>query len=76
VYSTLPRGVVDLHGAAAITNALLHYVAPLLAVIGWLLLVPRPRITENTLVGVGALFMWLDHRRPAAPSAVSVTARP
>jgi hypothetical protein len=127
VYSTLLRGVVDLHGAAAITNALLHYVAPLLAVIGWLLFGPRPRITENTLivslvwpalyvaytlahgaaskwypypfvdvvkhgyvdvlrngvglnvllVGVGSLFMRLDHRLPATPApAVSVTARP
>jgi len=126
VYSTLLRGVVELRGAAAITNALLHYAAPLLAVIGWLLFGPRPRIAENTLVvslvwpalyvaytfahgaisdwypypfvdvvkhgyvdvlrngvglnlllvGVGALFMWLDHRLPAAPPAVSVTARP
>jgi hypothetical protein len=114
VYSTLLRGVVDLHGASAITNALVHYVAPLMAVIGWLLFGPRPRITENTLllsliwpalyiaytfahgaashwypypfvdvvklgyvtvlrngvglnlllVGVGALFMWCDHRLP------------
>lgn len=114
VYTTLLRGVVDLHGASAITNALVHYVAPLLAVIGWLVFGPRPRITENTLlisliwpalyviytlahgaatdwypypfvdvikhgyattlrngvglivllVGVGALFMWLDHRLP------------
>jgi hypothetical protein len=118
VYSTLLRGVVDLHGAAAVTNALLHYVAPLMAVIGWFLFGPRPRIDENTLiysmifpalyvvytlahgaatkwypypfidvhklgyvtgalrngiglnvllVGVGALFMWIDHRLP--PSA-------
>jgi hypothetical protein len=117
VYSTLLRGVVELHGAAAITNALLHYAAPLLAVIGWLRFGPRPRITENTLVvalvwpalyvaytfahgaaskwypypfvdvvkhgyvdvlrngvglnlllvGVGALFMWLDHRLRATP---------
>jgi len=117
VYTTLLRGVVDLHGASAVTNALVHYVSPLMAVIGWLLFGPRPRITENTLVisliwpalyviytfahgaashwypypfvnvvtlgyttairngiglnlllvGVGALFMWLDHRLPAAP---------
>ncbi|MGX7682037.1 Pr6Pr family membrane protein [Jatrophihabitans sp. DSM 45814] len=50
VYSTLLRGVVDLHGAAAVTNALLHYAAPLMAAIGWLLFGPRPRIDENTLV--------------------------
>jgi hypothetical protein len=118
VYSTLLRGVVELHGAAAVTNALLHYVAPLAALIGWLLFGPRPRIDENTLVlsliwpalyvaytlahgavskwypyhfidvnklgyvtvlrngvglcvllvGIGALFMWLDHRLPRQPT--------
>jgi hypothetical protein len=118
VYSTLLRGVVELHGAAAVTNALLHYVAPLMAVIGWLLFGPRPRIDEDTLVlsliwpalyvaytlvhgavskwypypfidvhklgyvtglrngvglcvllvGVGAIFMWLDHRLPRQPT--------
>ncbi len=118
VYTTLLRGVVDLHGAAAVTNALVHYVAPIMAVLGWLLFGPRPRIDENTLVlsliwpllyviwsfahgaaskwypypfvdvhklgyvtvirngiglnlllvGVGALFMWLDHRLPKAPA--------
>lgn len=114
IYSTLLRGIVDLHGAGAITNALLHYVSPIMAVLGWLLFGPRPRIDENTLVlsliwpalyviysfahgaasdwypypfidvtklgyltvirngvglnvllvGVGALYMWLDHRLP------------
>jgi len=126
VYTTLLRGVVDLHGASAVTNALVHYVSPLMAVIGWLLFGPRPRITENTLVvsliwpalyviytlvhgasshwypypfvnvvtlgyttairngiglnlllvGVGALFMWLDHRLPASPSATAPSAAP
>ena len=50
VYSTLLHGVVELHGAAAVTNALLHYVAPVMAVLGWLVFGPRPRIDENTLV--------------------------
>lgn len=118
VYSTLLRGIVELHGAAAVTNALLHYVSPLAAVIGWLLFGPRPRIDEDTLVlsliwpalyvaytlahgavskwypypfidvhklgyvtglrngvglcvllvGVGALFLWLDHRLPKQPT--------
>jgi hypothetical protein len=118
VYTTLLRGVVDLHGAAAVTNALLHYVAPLMAVVGWLVFGPRPRIDENTLVlsliwpalyvvytlahgavsewypypfidvahlgyatalrngvmlnvllvGMGALFMFLDHKLPADKS--------
>lgn len=128
VYTTLLRGVVELHGAAAVTNALVHYVAPLMAVIGWLLFGPRPRLTENTLVasliwpalyvaytlahgaashrypypfidvaklgyatalrngvglnlllvGIGALFMWLDHRLPARPppeTAARIAAR-
>lgn len=51
VYATLLRGVVDLHGAAAVTNALLHYVSPILTVAGWLLFGPRRRVTENTLGG-------------------------
>jgi hypothetical protein len=50
IYSTILRGVVDLHGAAAVTNALLHYVAPVMAVVGWLLFGPRPRITEDVLM--------------------------
>ena len=50
VYSTLLRGLVDLHGAAAVTDTLLHYVSPAMAVVGWLLFGPRPRITENTLL--------------------------
>lgn len=125
VYATLLRGVVDLHGASAITNALLHYVAPLMTVVGWLVFGPRPRITENTLVisliwpaayvaysfahgavsdwypypfvdvvhlgyltvlrngiglilllvGVGALFMWLDYRLPQRPAAIPSSPR-
>jgi hypothetical protein len=50
VYSTLLHGVVALHGAAAVTNALLHYVGPALAVVGWLLFGPRPRVGEGTLM--------------------------
>lgn len=50
VYATLLRGVVDLHGAAAVTNALLHYVAPSMTVLGWVLFGPRPRVDERTLV--------------------------
>jgi hypothetical protein len=50
VYSTLLHGVVELHGAAAVTNALLHYVGPAMAVLGWFLFGPRPRVGENTLM--------------------------
>ncbi len=55
VYATLLRGVVDLHGAAAVTNALLHYVSPVLTVAGWLLFGPRRRVTETTL---GVSMVW------------------
>jgi hypothetical protein len=126
VYSTLLRGIVDLHGAAAFTNTLVHYLSPALAVLGWLLFGPRPRITENTLllsliwpllyigwsfahgaaahwypypfinvdtfgyvdvirngailnlvlVGIGALYMWLDHRLPGAPPELTRAVAP
>ena len=36
--------------SAAITNALLHYVVPVMAMLGWFLLGPRPRIGENVLM--------------------------
>jgi hypothetical protein len=36
-------------GSAAITNVALQYVAPILAIIGWLLSGPRPRIDQETL---------------------------
>lgn len=49
VYTSLLRGVVDLRGAAAVTNALLHYVAPVMALLGWLVFGPRPRIDADTL---------------------------
>jgi hypothetical protein len=118
VYTTLLRGVVNLSGAGAITNAIVHYIVPSATVVGWLVFGPRPRITDNTLllsliwpllyvgysfahgaasdwypypfvdvvklgygtavrngigvcvllVGVGALFMWLDRRLPSAES--------
>jgi hypothetical protein len=127
VYSTLLRGIVELHGVAAFTNTLVHYLSPALTVIGWLVFGPRPRITENTLllsliwpvlyiawtfahgaaahwypypftnvdkfgyvdvirngvilnlvlIGVGALYMWLDHRLPSTgPSRTAARIQP
>lgn len=117
-YVTLLRPVVDLHGVSQLTDIGLHYVAPLMTVIGWVLCGPRPRIDEHTLmlsliwpvayvgyslahgaasdwypypfvdvtrlgyrtalrnglgltvllVGVGALFMYVDHRMSPTPS--------
>ncbi|HEX3815690.1 MAG TPA: Pr6Pr family membrane protein [Mycobacteriales bacterium] len=49
-YATLLAPLVDLHGVSALTNIGLHYVAPLMTVIGWVLFGPRPRIDENTLM--------------------------
>ncbi len=51
VYATLLRPVVDLHGAAKLTDIAFHYVVPLMVVIGWLFFGPRPRIGEMTLFG-------------------------
>lgn len=126
VYTSLLRGVVNLSGAGAVTNAIVHYIVPSAAVLGWLVFGPRPRITDNTLllsliwpvlyvgysfahgaasdwypypfvdvvklgygtavrngvgvclflVGVGALFMWLDGRLPPNPKTVNATQEP
>jgi hypothetical protein len=51
IYVTLLRPVVDLHGVSKLTDVAFHYVVPLLAVMAWLLLGPRPRIDEVTLLG-------------------------
>jgi hypothetical protein len=51
IYATLSRPIVHLHGAAKLTDIAFHYVVPLLAVIGWLIFGPRPRISESTLYG-------------------------
>ncbi|SDU80057.1 Pr6Pr family membrane protein [Jiangella alkaliphila] len=50
VYVTLLRDVVDLEGAAAVTNVGFHYLAPLLGVVGWLLFGPWPRIDLRVVV--------------------------
>lgn len=50
VYAVLLAPQHDPHGINAVTNAGLHYVAPVLAICGWLLFGPRPRIDEKALV--------------------------
>ena len=50
VYAVLLAPLHDPHGIAAYTNAALHYVAPIMSVLGWLLFGPRPRIDESTLL--------------------------
>lgn len=44
VHWFLLRKLLDLHGADYLADRMLHLVVPILAVLGWLLLGPRPRI--------------------------------
>jgi uncharacterized membrane protein len=43
VHWFLLRKLLDLHGADYVADRLLHLVVPILAVLGWLVLGPRPR---------------------------------
>jgi hypothetical protein len=38
------------HGINALTNAGLHYVVPIMTIIGWVVFGPRPRIDEKTVL--------------------------
>jgi hypothetical protein len=49
-YTVLLAPQHDPHGINAATNAGLHYVVPIMAVLGWLAFGPRPRIDERTLL--------------------------
>jgi hypothetical protein len=49
-YAVLLAPLHDPHGITALTNAGLHYVVPIMTILGWLAFGPRPRITENTIV--------------------------
>lgn len=44
VHWFLLRKLLDLHGADYVADRLLHLVVPILAVLGWLVLGPRPRV--------------------------------
>ena len=55
VFATVLAKLVDPSGVAAWTNAGFHYVAPVLALAGWLLFGPRPRITWRV---VALAFAW------------------
>jgi uncharacterized membrane protein len=44
VHWFLLRKLLDLHGADYLADRMLHLVVPILAVLGWLVLGPRPRI--------------------------------
>jgi hypothetical protein len=49
-YAVLLAPLHDPHGVARATNAGLHYVAPILTIVGWLAFGPRRRINDNVLL--------------------------
>lgn len=49
VHFFLLRPLLHLHGADRVADKLLHLVVPLLAVVGWALFGPRPRITGRVV---------------------------
>ncbi|MFD7021069.1 Pr6Pr family membrane protein [Promicromonospora sukumoe] len=49
VYNTVLRGLVELTGAGMVSNVMLHVLAPVFAVVAWLLVGPRPRVTGPTV---------------------------
>ncbi|WP_154799001.1 Pr6Pr family membrane protein [Cellulosimicrobium protaetiae] len=49
VYNTVLRGLAELSAAGQVSNLLLHLLAPLLAVVAWLLVGPRPRVRAATV---------------------------
>lgn len=62
VHFFLLRPLLELEGADAMADLLLHVVVPLLAFVGWLLLGPRPRITART-IGLALIWpvLWLGY---------------
>jgi hypothetical protein len=55
VHLVLLRPLIDLHGADLLADTVVHVVVPLLAVIGWALYGPRPRVR---LRDVGLALCW------------------
>lgn len=50
VYATVLAKVHEPHGwRETVSNAIFHYVVPIGAVLGWLLVGPRPRVTARTI---------------------------
>lgn len=49
VYVSVLRGLFELTPAARVADTGLHYLTPLLAVFGWLLFGPRPRVERRTV---------------------------
>lgn len=63
VYSTVLARVHEPEGwEQTTTNAAFHYIAPILAVIGWLLFGPRPRIDRATIGrSLGWPVLWFGY---------------
>ncbi|WP_345264988.1 Pr6Pr family membrane protein [Nocardioides nanhaiensis] len=60
VHLVLLAPLLDLDGADALADVLLHRAVPLLALAGWLVLGPRPRVTGGVALGVLAWpLAWL-----------------
>ncbi len=53
VYAIVLAPIVDLHGLSGLTDKIFHYAIPVLAVVGWLLFGPRPRIDLKSLLWSG-----------------------
>ncbi|MDT4922991.1 MAG: hypothetical protein QOG01_704 [Pseudonocardiales bacterium] len=49
-YAVLLAPQHDPHGVTAWTNAGLHYMAPIMTIVGWVMFGPRPRIGEDTIL--------------------------
>lgn len=50
VFMTVLRGLEPLQGLRIVTDAVFHYAAPVLAIAGWLLFGPRPRVTGRVVL--------------------------
>ncbi|MCY7399914.1 MAG: Pr6Pr family membrane protein [Nocardioides sp.] len=55
VHFFLLRPLLDLDGPDRVADTLLHLVVPALALLGWLVLGPRPRVTRRA---VGLSLLW------------------
>lgn len=65
VHFVLLRPLLDLEGADALADALLHVAVPVLAVLAWVLAGPRPRMTRRTaLEALGWPLAWLAAMLP------------
>ncbi|MFF3063058.1 Pr6Pr family membrane protein [Oerskovia sp. NPDC057915] len=60
VYNTVLAGLQELSVAGLVTNLFMHQAGPLLAVVGWLVVGPRPRIDTATIWwSVAAPLAWI-----------------